>query len=179
MWLKGEYNLFDKKKEELIEELKALRIKKGITYQEIADKTEENGEAVSLSTIKLVFSDKHNHDHDYNKIIRPIANVLTPSSDQDELEIKVLQTRLELKEEMLLQSLQQLETKEQKHKDREQFYMDLIDFLQDQIRSKDEQIKFKDEQIKHHNETIDRKDRLIRELYSILIGQKDIKDVFN
>jgi transcriptional regulator with XRE-family HTH domain len=170
--------LIDKKKDELIEELKALRIEKGITYQEIADKTEENGEAVSLSTIKLVFSDKHNHDHDYNKILRPIANVLSPSSDEDTLELKVLQTRLELKEEMLLRSQQQLESKEQKHKDREQFYMDLIDFLQDQIRSKDEQIKFKDEQIKHHNEAIDRKDKTIKELYSIIIGTKSAKEVF-
>lgn len=159
------------KKVELIEELKALRIEKGITYQEIADKTEENGEAVSLSTIKLVFSDKHNHDHDYNKIIRPIANVLSPHSDDDTLELKVLQTRLELKEEMLIQTQARLESKEKKHKDREEFYMQQIEFLQGQI-------KFKDEQIKHHNEVIDRKDNTIRELYSILIGNKSAKEVF-
>lgn len=170
--------MIDKKKDELIEELKALRIEKGITYQEIADKTEENGEAVSLSTIKLVFSDKSKHVHDYNKILRPIANVLSPPSEGDALELKILQTRLELKEEMLLRSQEQLKTKEQKHKDREQFYTDLIDFLQDQIRSKDEQINSKDEQIKHHNEAIDRKDAVIKELYSILIGTKKVNDVF-
>lgn len=175
---KGLKELLEKKKDELIEELKALRIEKGMTYQEIADKTEENGEAVSLSTIKLVFSDKPKHDHDYNKILRPIANVLSPHSDSDALELRVLQTRLELKEEILLQLQRQLETKEQKHKDREQFYMDLIDFLQDQIRSKDEQIKFKDEQIRHHNEAVDRKDATIKELYSIVIGTKQAKEVF-
>lgn len=52
------------KKLEFIEELKALRKEKGITYQQIADETEVNGEAVSLSTIKHVFSDKYSHDHD-------------------------------------------------------------------------------------------------------------------
>jgi peptidoglycan hydrolase CwlO-like protein len=56
--------------------------------------------------------------------------------------------------------------------------MDLIDFLQAQIKSKDEQINSKDEQIKHHNEAIDRKDAVIKELYSILIGTKKVNDVF-
>lgn len=46
------------KKLELINELKALRLEKNITYQEIADCTEANGEAVSLSTIKMVFSER-------------------------------------------------------------------------------------------------------------------------
>ena len=150
------------KKLELIEELKALRIEKGYTYQEIADKTEENAEAVSLSTIKLVFSDKYNHDHDYNKVLKPIANVLMPPSEEDTLELKTLQTRLDLKDEIINQLQTRLDTKEQKHKDREQFYMQQIEFLQAQIN-------FKDEQIKHHNEAMDRKDALIRDLYSKII----------
>lgn len=150
------------KKQELIEELKALRIEKGMTYQQIADKTVENGEPVSLSTIKLVFSDKHNHDHDYNNVLKPISDVLTPPSDDDTLELKVLQTRLELKEEMLNQYQERLHNKDKKHKDRETFYMQQIDFLQ-------QQINFKDEQIKHHNEAMDRKDATLRKLYESLL----------
>lgn len=153
------------------EVIKALRIEKGFTYQEIADKTEENGEAVSLSTIKLVFSDKYNHDHDYRTTLQPIANVLMPPSENDNIEVKTLQTRLELKDEIINQLQSRLDAKEQKHKDREEFYMQQIEFLQGQI-------KFKDEQIKHHNEVIDRKDNTIRELYSILIGTKSVKEVF-
>ena len=38
------------KKIEFIEELKELRKERGITYQQIADATEKNGEAVSLSS---------------------------------------------------------------------------------------------------------------------------------
>ena len=66
------------KEKELIEELKRLRLERGFTYQEIADKTEENDEPVSLSTIKLVFSDRDTHQHDYKRVLKPIANVLLP-----------------------------------------------------------------------------------------------------
>lgn len=153
------------KKTELISELKALRIERGITYQQIADKTEENGHPVSLSTIKLVFSDKHNHDHDYNNVLKPISDVLTPPSDDDTLELKVLQTRLELKEEIINQYQNRLENKDKKHKDREIFYMNLIEHLQ-------EEISFKNEQIKHHNEAMDRKDATIKDLYNKLLESR-------
>lgn len=154
--------MVNEKKLELIKELKALRIEKGITYQEIADKTMENGAPVSLSTIKLVFSETRTHDHDYKNVLKPISDVLTPPSDDDTLELKVLQTRLELKEEMLNQFQDRLASKDKKHKDRETFYMQQIDFLQ-------QQISFKDEQIKHHNEAMDRKDATLKELYNKLL----------
>jgi len=149
--------LVSAKKDELVEELKKLRKEKGLSYQEIARLTEENGEAVSLSTIKLVFSDKHNHNHDYQKVLKPIADVLSPPSDNDSLEIRTLQTRLDLKEEIIKQYQDRLVAKEQKYKDREAFYMQQIEFLQSQI-------SFKDEQIRHHNEAMDRKDAFIKSL---------------
>ena len=145
------------KKQELIEELKALRLEKGYTYQQIADETELSGHPVSLSTVKLVFSDKRNHNHDYVNVLKPIADVLSPPSDDDDLTIKTLQTRLELKDEIISQYQTRLKTKDKKYKDREAFYMQQIEFLQ-------QQIAFKDEQIRHHNEAMDRKDAYIREL---------------
>ena len=117
---------------------------------------------VSLSTIKLVFSDKHNHDHDYQNVLKPIADVLSPPSDDDSITIKTLQARLDLKDEIINQLQSRIDIKEQKHKDREQFYMNLIEHLQAQI-------SFKDEQIKHHNEAMDRKDKKLAELYDKLI----------
>ena len=148
-------NMVNEKKLELIDELKALREEKGITYQEIADRTVANGTPVSLSTIKHVFNDRYNHDHDYNNVLRPIADVLSPPTDDDQLATKILQTRLELKEEIILQLQKRLERKEQKHKDRE-------DFLMEQLRFYKEQIEFKDSQIKRLNLAIDRKDEMIR-----------------
>ena len=139
------------KKLELIEELN----EKGITYQEIADRTELNGEAVSLSTIKMVFSEKHHHDHDYNKVLRPIANVLSPVSDDDSLNVRILQTRLELKDEIISQLQARLDQKERVSKEREEFLKEQLKFYRDQIQ-------FKDLQIKRSNEAIDRKDAMIR-----------------
>jgi transcriptional regulator with XRE-family HTH domain len=154
--------LVNTKKQELIEELKVLRIEKGFTYQQIADETELRGCPVSLSTVKLVFSDKHNHNHDYNNVLKPIAEVLSSPSEDDTIEIKTLQTRLELKDEIISQLQSRIDAKDKKNKDREQFYMQQIEFLQAQI-------KFKDEQIRHHNEAMDRKDATLKELYNKLL----------
>ena len=157
------------KKQELIEELKALRIEKGYTYQQIADETELRGCPVSLSTVKLVFSDKRNHNHDYVNVLKPIADVLSSPSEDDALEFKTLQTRLELKDEVIKQYEERLEKKELKHKDREQFLMELINDLREELKDYRDEIKFKNEQIRHHNEAMDRKDALIRELYNKII----------
>lgn len=147
------------KKLEFIEELKALRKEKGITYQQIADETEVNGEAVSLSTIKHVFSDKYSHDHDWKTVLRPIANVLMPPSEDDDLETRALQTRIELNKEIIKQLQDRIEAKEQKHKDREAFLMEQIDFYKTQI-------VFKDNEIKRFQENIDRKDAMLRKYLS-------------
>lgn len=147
------------KKLEFIEELKALRKEKGITYQQIADETEVNGEPVSLSTIKHVFSDKYSHDHDWKTILRPIANVLIPPTEDDDLETRALQTRIELNKEIIKQLQERLEAKERKHKDREAFLMEQIDFYKTQI-------VFKDNEIKRFQENIDRKDAMLRKYLS-------------
>ena len=146
------------KKEELIEELKALRKEKDMTYQQIADRTAENGEAVSLSTIKLVFSETRNHDHDYNNILKPISKVLMRPSEEDSLEIKALQTQLDLSYEIINQLKARLDEKDQTYKE-----------LMNLYEQQQKEIEFKNEQIKHHNESIDRKDAAIRVFYSIFI----------
>lgn len=146
----------------LITELKQLKELKKMTLQQIADKTRENGEEVSLSTIKNVFSEEKNYRHDYTNTLLPIFNALSDKDNQDDPVIQILQTRLEIKNENIRQLEERLETKERKHKDREQFYMQQIEFLQAQIQ-------FKDEQIRHHNEAMDRKDATLKELYNKLL----------
>lgn len=154
--------MLNAKKVEFIDELKELRKEKGVTYQQIADETEKNGEAVSLSTIKHVFSDKYNHDHDWKSVLRPIANVLMPPSEDDDLETRALQTRLELNKEIIKQLQERLEVKEQKHKDREAFLLEQISFYKDQIVFYQDQMKVKDAEIKRFQENIDRKDSMLR-----------------
>lgn len=158
--------MLNAKKVEFIDELKELRKEKGVTYQQIADETEKNGEAVSLSTIKHVFSDKYNHNHDWKSVLRPIANVLMPPSEDDDLETRALQTRLELNKEIIKQLQDRLETKEQKHKDREAFLLEQISFYKDQIVFYQDQMKVKDAEIKRFQENIDRKDSMLRKFLS-------------
>lgn len=147
--------MLNEQKLKFIDELRELREVRGLTYQQIADETEANGEAVSLSTIKHVFSEKYSHDHSWESVLRPIANVLMPPSEDDDLETKALQTRIELNKEIIKQLQDRLEAKEQKHKDREAFLMEQIAFYKDQI-------KFKDDEIKRFQENIDRKDAMLR-----------------
>lgn len=153
----------------LINELKQLKKLKKMTLQQIADKTRENGEEVSLSTIKNVFSDETKYNHDYSNTLVPIYNALCPASESDDLVVKTLQTRLEIKLEIIEQlkdNIRQLEdrleAKDVKHKDREQFFMEVIEELR-------KEIAFKNEQIRHHNEAMDRKDATLKELYNKLL----------
>lgn len=145
------------KKWELIAELRQLRDKKGITYQQIVDSTTAIGQPVSLSTVKKVFNEKYEHDYDYNNVLKPIADVLQSPGEEDDLEIKVLQTRLHIKEEIIRQLQERLAAKDYKYKEREEFLKLQIEFYTEQIR-------FKDDQIKRYQGNIDRKDAMIRKL---------------
>lgn len=155
--------MVDKKILKVIEDLKVAREKKGISYQEIANRTEANGEPVSLSTIKLVFSEKTKHNHNYENVILPIANALAPD-DNDDIDIKLFQARLDLKDAMLKEQnrtiedlKERLSNKDQRYKEREVFYKELI-------KSNKEELQFKNDQIRRFEENIDRKDAMIREL---------------
>lgn len=145
------------KKQELIRELKQLKEERGYTFQDIVDITEANGEAISLSTVKKVFSGKCDHNHDYEHTLRPIAEALSPSSEEGGLNEAIFRTRLQIKEEIIKQLKERLEAKELKWKNREEF-------LKEQLAFYKQQIHFKDEQIKLLNERIDRKDGLLRKV---------------
>lgn len=67
----------DAKKEAVLQQLKSLRRAKKISYQDIADGTEEMGEAVSLTTVKRVFAENSRaEDFRYDSTIRPIVRFL-------------------------------------------------------------------------------------------------------
>jgi transcriptional regulator with XRE-family HTH domain len=150
---------------EIIKDLRIVREQKGITYQQIADITEANGEAVSLSTIKKVFGGEYNHNHSYEHTIRPIARALEAEDKKvGDIDYQLLVARLELKDTILQQQEEiikalktRLERKDSRHKDREALYLEQIDFYKDQIR-------FKDEQIRRYQANIDRKDAMLRKL---------------
>lgn len=155
--------MVDKKILKVIEDLKVAREKKGISYQEIANRTEANGEPVSLSTIKLVFSEKTKHNHNYENVILPIANALAPD-DNDDIDIKLFQARLDLKDAMLKEQNRTIEDLKERLSNRDQRYKEREVFYKELIKSNKEELQFKNDQIKRFEENIDRKDAMIREL---------------
>lgn len=72
------------KKEAVLDQLKQARKTKGMSYQDIVDGTEEMGLAVSLTTVKRVFSaDSTAADFRWDTTLRPIARVIF-GMDSDE-----------------------------------------------------------------------------------------------
>ena len=64
-------------KQELLHKLRIARDTKGLSYQDIVDITEENGEAVSLSTVKRIFQkDSDLDDFRYHQTVRPIIRAV-------------------------------------------------------------------------------------------------------
>ena len=75
-------------KEEVLRQLKLVRKAKKMSYQDIADGTEDLGVAVSLSTIKRVFAEGSKaEDFRYDATLRPIVRfVMGVDSTLDDLE---------------------------------------------------------------------------------------------
>lgn len=76
------------KKEEVLRQLKLVRKARGISYQMIADGTEDLGMAVSLSSVKRVFAENSQaRDFRYESTIRPIVRfVMGIDGDVGDLE---------------------------------------------------------------------------------------------
>lgn len=156
-------NKIDNKIQRVVEELKIAQQSKNISYQEIVERTRANGEYVSLGTVKNVFGKETKHNHSYEHTILPIVRALSPE-DKDNVDIVLLQARLDPKDEMLREKdkviaelRQRLENKELRHKDRETTLLEQLEFCK-------EQIAFKDKQIKRFHENIDRKDAMLSKL---------------
>lgn len=72
-------------KQELLQKLRIARETKGLSYQDIVDITEENGEAVSLSTVKRIFQkDSDLDDFRYHQTVRPIIRAVLGMDEETE-----------------------------------------------------------------------------------------------
>lgn len=104
------------RKKELIEQLKAVRLEKGLSYQYIADQCEARGKAVSLSTIKRVFSGAASGEFRFDTTLQPISEVVlgirekTPEPDLQKAEqqlplyyseVEAMKQALQLKGEII------------------------------------------------------------------------------
>jgi transcriptional regulator with XRE-family HTH domain len=91
-------------KEELLEKLRIAKEAKGLSYQDIARITEQNGEAISLPTIQRLFRKGSNvEEFRYHKTIRPIARAVLgmdeeleatsgkPTKEQEEIYLSTIE----------------------------------------------------------------------------------------
>ena len=84
------------RKEAVLQQLKAARKTKGMSYQDVADGTEQIGLAVSLSTVKRVFAADSTADaFRWDTTLRPIARVVL-GMDSDEEPQTLEEARVEV-----------------------------------------------------------------------------------
>ena len=140
---------------DLIIKLKEVREEKGLSYGDILDLMEKNGDYLAKSTISRVFADgSEEMSFRYEETIRPIANALLDIErieDDDDMDIKAMKSLLKYKIQRIedlekqLEHLQaaldkeKLRSHEKMEKERDRFNRS-IDFLKEQISYKDQRM---------------------------------------
>lgn len=162
---------------DLIIKLKEVREEKGLSFGDILDLMEKNGDFLSKSTISRVFADgSEEQSFRYEETIRPIANALLDIEtieDTDNMDVRAMKSLLKYKIERieeLEKQIEQLQTALDKEKikyhekleeERERFNRS-IDFLK-------EQVAYKDKRMDLLLDSVHEKDALHKEMLEKLI----------
>ena len=140
---------------EIILKLKEVRIEKGLSYGDILDLMEQNGDFVSKSTLSRLFAEgSEDSSFKYEETIRPIAKALLDIEtieETDNMDVQAMKSLLKYK----MQLIEDLEKKvdtlsndlakeklkyhEKLDKERDNFQK-RIDFCREQINLKDKRI---------------------------------------
>lgn len=140
---------------EIIMELRQVREEKGLSYGDISDLLEQNGDHVSKSTISRIFSETSTDTNfSYDEIIRPIANVLLDienAEEEDDIDTKAYKSILKYKSQRIADLESHIESLKAEHaekivelhekmdQERAQWSRS-IEFLKEQINYKDKRI---------------------------------------
>lgn len=133
---------------DVILKLKEVKEEKGLSYSDILDLMEKNGDYLSKSTLSRVFAEgSEDIKFRYEDTIRPIANALLDIEtieETDELDVRAMKAILKLKLQRIEELEHQLEREKIKHhekleKEREQFERSL-DFMREQLAYKDKRM---------------------------------------
>lgn len=140
---------------DLIMKLKEVREEKGLSYNDIMDLMEKNGDYLAKSTLSRVFADgSEEMSFRYEETIRPIAKALLDIEtieDTDNMDVRAMKSLLKYKIERieeLEKQIEHLQTALDKEKikhhekleeERERFNRS-IDFLKEQINYKDKRM---------------------------------------
>lgn len=140
---------------DLIIKLKEVREEKNLSYNDIMDLMEKNGDYLAKSTLSRVFAEgSEEQSFRYEETIRPIANALLDIENEEEtdnMDVKAMKSLLKYKIqriEELEQTVRKLESSLDKEKlkyhekmDKERVqYQKSIDFLKEQISYKDQRM---------------------------------------
>ena len=135
---------------DIIIRLKEVRKEKGLSYSDILDLMEQNGDFVSKSTLSKLFADgseDHPEKFRYENTLRPIANAILDMEnieETDDMDIQALKAILKYKISRIKELETMLDHEKLKHhekldKEREQFHRSL-EFLKSQVDLKDKRI---------------------------------------
>ena len=142
---------------DVILKLKEVREEKGLSFSDILDLMEKNGDFLSKSTISRVFADgSEEQSFRYEETIRPIANALLDIEnieETDNMDIRAMKSLLKYKNERISdmeRRIEQLESALNKEKikyhekiDKERAQWNKsIDFLKEQVAYKDKRMDF-------------------------------------
>lgn len=140
---------------DVILKLKEVREEKGLSYNDILDLMEKNGDFLSKSTLSRVFAEGSEEIRfRYEDTIRPIANALLDIEtieDTDNMDTKAMKTLLKYKIQRIEELEQQVEHLENalnkekiKHHEKldeeRALYNRRVDFLKEQISLKDKRM---------------------------------------
>ena len=139
--------MLQKKKSEIIRNLKRVRAEDGLSISEIVKLCEDAGESVSETTIKKVFAEGSEAcGFNYETTLKPIISVLL-GDHEETAETDMMISVAEFKAAKIKDLEAQLERMENSYKRR-------IDFLKNQIEIKDARIDKRDEMITKLIDTI-------------------------
>lgn len=140
---------------DVILKLKEVRCEKQLSYEQILELMEENGEFLSKSTLSRVFADgSEDKSFRYEETLRPIANALLDIENiesYDDANTQAYKTILKLKKDVIAENSRQIALlKEELGKEKEKYHEKLaketssfqknLDFAMHQIELKDKRI---------------------------------------
>lgn len=157
---------------DLITKLKEVREEKGLSYNDILELMEKNGDYLAKSTISRVFAEgSEEQGFRYEETIRPIANALLDIENDEEtdgMDVRAMKALLKYKIqriEELEQQIEQLKTALDKEKIK---YHEKLDEKQEQFQRSieflKEQVAYKDKRMDLLLDSVSEKDRLHKEM---------------
>lgn len=142
--------MLQKKISEIIRNLKRVRAEDGLSISEIVKLCEENGEAVSETTVKKVFAEgSEAFSFNYESTLKPIINALL--GDHEEApETEMMISVAEFKAARIKDLEAQMARMEESYKRRIEFLTKQIDIKDSRIDKRDEMITKLIDSIIHH-----------------------------